>query len=123
MLLLRRDVDEHEGLAVAPEAVLEEMRQLRVPVRDVGVLLGEGHDDVPKVGQGLVDILGLSQPHPLATTVLDPFAASKINLKVSFSFVQFTYINRSSSHRSWINVSSSENLNLLITKTEVETCR
>ena len=113
MLLLGRDVDEHEGLAVAPEAVLQEMGQLGVPVWDVGVLLGEGHDDVPEVGQGLVDILGLGQPHPLATTVLDPFAAGKINLKVSFSFVQFTYINRTSSHRSWINVSPSENLNLL----------
>ena len=89
MLLLRRDVDKHEGLAVAPEAVLEEMRQLRVPVRDVGVLLGEGHDDVPEVRQGLVDVLGLGQPQSLATTVLDPLAAGKINLKIEIShFVQ-----------------------------------
>ena len=93
MLLLRRDVDKHEGLAVAPEAVLEEMRQLRVPVRDVGVLLGEGHDDVPEIGQGLVDVLGLSQPHPLATTVLDPFAAGKINLKSEF-FVCTVHLNQ-----------------------------
>ena len=81
MLLLGRDVDEHEGFAVAPKAVLQEMGQLGVPVWDVGVLLGEGHDDVPEVGQGLVDVLGLGQPQSLATTVLDPLAAGKINLK------------------------------------------
>ena len=48
----------------------------------MGVLLGEGHDDVPEVGQGLVDVLGLGQPHPLAPTFLDPLAAGKINLEM-----------------------------------------
>ena len=81
MLLLGRYVDEHESLAITPEAVLQEVGQLRVPVRDVGILLGESHDDVPEVRQGLVDVLSLGQSHPLATTVLDPFAAGKINLK------------------------------------------
>ena len=76
-----RNVDEHQGLAVAPEAVLKEVGELRVSVRDVRVLLGEGHDDVPEVGQGLVDVLGLSQPHPLASTFLYPLAAGKIHLE------------------------------------------
>ena len=66
------------------------MCQLRVPVRDVGTLLGEGHDDVPEVGQGLVDVLGLCQPQPLATTVLDPLAAGKINLKHRFTHFTLT---------------------------------
>ena len=81
MLFLWRNVDEHKSLAVAPEAVLQEVGQLGVPVRDVRVLLGEGHDDVPEVGQGLVDVLGLSQSHPFASTVLHPLAAGKINLR------------------------------------------
>ena len=59
MLLFRRYVDEHESLAVAPEAVLQEVGQLGVSVGDVGVLLGKGHDDVPEVGQGLVNVLSL----------------------------------------------------------------
>ena len=81
MLFLRRNVDEHQSLAVSPEAVLQEVGQLGVPVRDVRVLLGEGHDDIPEVGQGLVDVLGLGQPHPLAPAVLNPLTAGKINLK------------------------------------------
>ena len=52
--------------AVVPEAVLQEVGELPpheagVPVGDVGVLLANGHDDVAKVGQGLVDVLGLGQ--------------------------------------------------------------
>ena len=81
MLFLGRNVDEHQSLAVAPKAVLQEVGQLGVPVRDVRVLLGEGHNDVPEVGQGLVNVLGLGQPHPLAPAVLNPLAAGKINLK------------------------------------------
>ena len=81
MLLFGRDVDEHEGLAVAPKAVLEEVGKLRVPVGDVGVLLGESHDDVAEVGQGLVDVLCLGQPHTLAPTVLHSLAAGKIHLE------------------------------------------
>ena len=52
----------------------------------MGVLLGESHDDVPEVGQGLVDVLGLSQSHPLAPAVFDSLTASKINLKCVFHF-------------------------------------
>ena len=81
MLFLWRNVDEHQSLAVAPEAVLQEVGQLGVPVRDVRVLLGEGHDDVSEVGQGFVNVLGLGQPHPLAPAVLHPLAAGKINLR------------------------------------------
>ena len=81
MFLSGGDVDEHQRLAIAPEAVLKEVGELGVPVRDVRVLLGESHDDVSEVGQGLIDILSLGQPHPLAPTLLDPLAAGKINLK------------------------------------------
>ena len=58
----------------------------------MGVLLGEGHDDVPEVGQGLVDILGLSQSHPLAPAVFYSLTASKINLKRAFNFQYVCYI-------------------------------
>ena len=51
------------------------------PVRDVGVLLGESHDDVAEVGQGLVDVLCLGQPHTLAPTLLHSLAAGKIHLE------------------------------------------
>ena len=57
------EVDEHEGLAVAAKAVLQEVGEARVPVGDMGVLLAQGHDDVAEVGQGLVDVLGLGQSH------------------------------------------------------------
>ena len=53
MLLLGGDVDEHQGLAVAAQAVLEEVGELRVAVGNVRVLLGERHDDVAEVGQRL----------------------------------------------------------------------
>ena len=81
MLLLGGDVDEHQGLAVAAQAVLEEVGELRVAVGNVGVLLGERHDDVAEVGQGLVDVLGLGQSQPLAPAVLDPLASGEINLE------------------------------------------
>ena len=45
------------------------------------VLLGERHDDVAEVGQGLVDVLGLGQSQPLAPAVLDPLASREINLE------------------------------------------
>jgi len=48
----------------------------------VGVLLGEGHDDVPEVGQGLVDALGLGQPHPLTPTFFHLLTAGKIYLEL-----------------------------------------
>ena len=81
MLLLGGDVDEHQGLTVAAQAVLEEVGELGVAVGNVGVLLGERHDDVAEVGQGLVDVLGLSQSHSLASTFLYPLAAGKIHLE------------------------------------------
>jgi len=43
------EVDEHEGLGVAPQAVLQQVCQLRVPVRDVRTLLGQCHDNVAEV--------------------------------------------------------------------------
>ena len=60
------EVDEKEHFAVVPETVLQEVGELPpheagVPVGDVGVLLANGHDDVAKVGQGLVDVLGFGQ--------------------------------------------------------------
>ena len=81
MLLLGGDVDKHQGLAVAPQTVLEEVGQLGVPVRDVGVLLGEGHDHVTEVGQRLVDVLGLRQSQALASAVLHSLTSGKINLE------------------------------------------
>ena len=81
MLLSRGYVDEHQGLAVPSQTVLEEVGQLGVPVRDVGVLLGEGHDDVAQVGERLVDGLGLGQPQPLAPALLDPLTACQVHLR------------------------------------------
>ena len=81
MLLLGGDVDEHQGLTVAAQAVLEKVGELGVAVGNVGVLLGEGHDDIAEVGQGLVDVLGLGQSQPLAPAVFDPLASSEINLE------------------------------------------
>ena len=81
MLLLGGDVDKHQGLAVAPQTVLEEVGQLGVPVRHVGVLLGEGHDHVPEVGQRLVDVLGLRQSQALTSAVLHSLTSGKINLE------------------------------------------
>ena len=81
MLLLGGDVDEHQGLAVAAQAVLEEVGELRVAVRNVRVLLGERHDDVAEVRQGLVDVLSLGQSKPLTPAVLDPLASREINLE------------------------------------------
>ena len=81
MFLLGGDVDEHQGLTVAAQAVLEKVGELGVAVGNVGVLLGEGHDDVAEVGQRLVDVLGLGQSQPLAPAVLDPLASGEINLE------------------------------------------
>ena len=80
MLLLGADVDEHQGLAVASQAVLEEVGELGVPIGDVGVLLGEGHDDVAEVGERLVDVLGLSQPQSFTAAILHPLTPGEINL-------------------------------------------
>ena len=49
------------------------------PVGNVGVFLRESHDDVAQVGEGLVDGLGLGQPHPLAPGVLDSLRAGQID--------------------------------------------
>ena len=67
MFLFGRDVDEHQRLAVASQAVLQEMSQFRIPeqistlnpmtaqqlrnfpIGNVGVLLSESHDDVAQV--------------------------------------------------------------------------
>ena len=80
VLLLGADVDEHQGLAVASQAVLEEVGELGVPIGDVGVLLGEGHDDVAEVGEGLVDVLGLGQPQSFTAAILDSLTPGEINL-------------------------------------------
>ena len=45
----------------------------------MGVFLRESHDDVAQVGEGLVDGLGLGQPHPLAPGVLDSLRAGQIH--------------------------------------------
>ena len=49
------------------------------PVWHVGVLLSQCHDDVPEVGEGLVDGLSLGEPHPLTAAVLDPLTASQVH--------------------------------------------
>ena len=41
-------IDEHESFAVAPEGVLQEVSQFGVAIRDVGILVGEGGDDIPE---------------------------------------------------------------------------
>ena len=38
VVLSRRQVDEHQGLGVAPQRVDQEVRQLRIPIGDVSVL-------------------------------------------------------------------------------------
>ena len=45
----------------------------------MGVLLGESHDDVAEVGEGLVDGLGLGEPQPLAAGVLDSLGAGQVD--------------------------------------------
>ena len=57
------------------------MGELGVAVGNMGVLLGERHDDVAEVRQGLVDVLSLGQSKPLAPAVLDPLASREINLE------------------------------------------
>ena len=42
----RVDVDEHEGLRVAAERVGEQLRQLRVPVRDVIGVVFDGEENL-----------------------------------------------------------------------------
>ena len=49
VFLLGRNVDKHQGLAVAPETVLQQVGQLGVPVWHVGRLLRQSHDDIAEV--------------------------------------------------------------------------
>mmetsp|Transcript_15755 Transcript_15755/g.61539 ORF Transcript_15755/g.61539 Transcript_15755/m.61539 type:complete len:686 (-) Transcript_15755:107-2164(-) len=74
-----RDVDEHQRLAVSTQAVLEQERQLAVPVRNVRVLVGQGGDDVAEAGEALVDVLGLLEPVASALALLETLAASEVN--------------------------------------------
>merc|ERR1711902_89269 len=78
-LLLGTDVDEHQGLRVAPKAVLQQVGQLRVAVGHVGGLLRKCHDNLAKIRKTLVDCLGFGEPHALASTLLDPLAPSEVN--------------------------------------------
>ena len=43
-------------------------------------LLSQGHDDIAKVREGLVDCLGLGESHPLAAAILHSLTASQVNL-------------------------------------------
>ena len=43
-------------------------------------LLSQGHDDIAKVREGLVDCLGLGESHPLTSTILHSLTASQVNL-------------------------------------------
>ena len=81
MLLLGRDVDKHQGLAVAAQAVLQEVSQLGVSVGNMRVLLSQGHDHVAEVGKRLVYVLGLGQPQSFAPAVLYSLTSGKINLE------------------------------------------
>jgi hypothetical protein len=61
-MVCRRNVRDHHGAAVAREGVLEQPRQLGVPVVDVFALaLGERVDAVAERKQGAVDVGTLLQ--------------------------------------------------------------
>ena len=81
MFLLGGNVDKHQGLAVAPETVLQQVGQLGVPVRDVGRLLRQSHDDVAEVGERLVDGLGLGQTDTFTAALLHSLTAGKVHLE------------------------------------------
>ena len=80
MFLLGGDVDKHQGLAVAPETVLQQVGQLGVPVWHVGRLLRQSHDDVAEVGERLVDGLGLGQTDAFTAALLHSLTAGKVHL-------------------------------------------
>ena len=61
MLFLGRNVDEHQSLAVAPEAVLKEVGELGVPVRDVLGAVGQSVDAVAQSEERLVDVRSLPE--------------------------------------------------------------
>lgn len=52
-----RNVDKHQCLAIASKRVLEQVREFRVAVRDVCILVGDRIDDVAEARQTLVDRL------------------------------------------------------------------
>lgn len=53
------DVDEHERLARAPQAGLQQVRELGVAVGDVGRLSRQRLEHITQAGQALVDVAGL----------------------------------------------------------------
>ena len=58
MGLERRDHDEHQCLAVAAQAVLQQVSQLGVTVRHVARSATKSLNDVAQAAQTLVDVLG-----------------------------------------------------------------
>lgn len=58
---------------------LKNLGQLAISVRHVRALLGQSEDDVPESRQGLVDVLGFSQPVPGRLRAVDPLAPGEIH--------------------------------------------
>mmetsp|Transcript_5283 Transcript_5283/g.12870 ORF Transcript_5283/g.12870 Transcript_5283/m.12870 type:complete len:378 (-) Transcript_5283:1666-2799(-) len=75
----RRDVHEHHRLGLPAQAVLQELCQLAVPVRDVGRTIGERVHHVPESAQALVDVLGLLQPVASSLGSEDALAAGQVD--------------------------------------------
>mmetsp|Transcript_25456 Transcript_25456/g.42643 ORF Transcript_25456/g.42643 Transcript_25456/m.42643 type:complete len:226 (-) Transcript_25456:451-1128(-) len=76
-----RDHRHHGRLAVPPEAVLQDARQLRVAVRDVlpSFLVGQRGYNVAQGGQRLVDLFGLFEAAAGGAGEADPLRSRQIH--------------------------------------------
>ena len=69
-------MDEHHGLGLAAEGVLEQLGELGVAEGNVlGIARGQCGHDVPQSGEAAVDVLGLLQPLPCRLALAHPLAA------------------------------------------------
>lgn len=75
----RPDVGDHDSLAVPPQRVLQNPRQLGVSVRYMRTVLGERRDHVTQTGQCLVDARGLSQSLSPRARLALPLAACQVH--------------------------------------------
>ena len=80
MMLLAVDVCDEERLAVAAERILEQVRQLALPVGRVRAPLGrEGHDDLLEVGERFVDVHGLGAEIAERVGLLEALGAGEVD--------------------------------------------
>ena len=74
------DVGDQQRLAVAAQRVLEQVRQLRLPVRHVALRLGaERHDDLLEVRERAVDVHRLGLEVARAVGLLDALRAREVD--------------------------------------------